>query len=176
MKKAFLLIWLLLLTGCAAGGLMSPHMKNTPTNFRGVEFGVNIKNRTDMIVEHESGLITRCAKKDEKMEIMGSQIDKISYNFYKGSFYEGRVLFKGIDNFYNIKSSLYAQHGLSLESKSRGLGLMSGALTGTTHLTPEQTKEKHTWYGGAVYITLQYISGEGILLYQFTPILGEIGK
>lgn len=176
MKKLILLSWLLFLTGCASGGLMSLDMKDTPTNFRGVEFGTNIKNVTDMIVEHESGLITRCAKKDEKMEMMGSKVDKISYNFYKGNFYEGRVLFKGIDNFYNIRSSLYAQHGMSLESKSRGLGIMSGALTGTAHLMPEQTREKHSWYSDTVYIILEYTSGEGILIYQFIPILREIEK
>ncbi|MGZ3767553.1 MAG: hypothetical protein ACXVBX_13090 [Flavisolibacter sp.] len=171
MKRIILFICMLFVTGCAMGELLSMNMKNAPTNFRGVDFGTNVNKSSDMIVEYQDGLITRCTRKDDKMYMMGAKVDKILYNFYKGDFYEARILFKSIDNFYSIRDALYSQHGLSLESKSTGLGIMRQQMTGRAQSVPEQTKERHSWYSKTTYITLEYTGGECILRYQFTPIL-----
>jgi len=174
MKKVVLLICMLFITGCAT--FLTPTMKNAPADFRGIEFGTNLNTLSDMIIEYQDEVITRCIRIGERLEVMGYKVDKISYNFYKGKFYEGKILFKGIESLHGIKTILSNRHNLPLEAKAAGLSILSGQLTGTGHLIPEQAKEINTWYSDAVYIKLEYISGKGILTYQFISVLKEMEK
>lgn len=175
--KRIILYLAILLTGCATTGGLSTikGMKNEPDEFRGIKFASPLKNYPDMKIIYQDKKITKCVKKNENLNYKGFPMDQIYYVFYEGKFFEGEIIFKGIGLYNQLKQDLYNTYGITMEQKAENYRLASDLLSWQAQ-GPINIQNQHTWYGQNVYIKLQYGSGEGILIYQYLPILREIYK
>ena len=163
---------MVLFIGCAT----IPTMENTPTDFRGIKFGININDLSNMIIEYQDESIIKAIRDNENLEVFGIKVEKIRYDFYKKRLYMVKIYFQKTDTYNDIQATLIQNHGLAIQQQATQLRYISGALQGNTHLVPNQPTDILVWYGEPTCITLEYVTGEGegYVIYQYMPILKEI--
>ena len=129
--------------------------QNEPDGFRGIKWGTNISELTDMLVAESGKDTLYYVRKNDTMKIGDADIDQISYGFYKSRFFQVLVEYKGYVNFTKLKAILIGQYGKPEQ--------------------PNQLMEKYFWSGGTVDIFFDYseMSKRGNIYYAFRPIQQE---
>jgi len=142
-------LWLsILILPCSSFGF-----QNEPDNFRGIKWGTNINELSDMYFVESQDKFKIYKRKNDKMKIASAEIDNISYFFYKKRFFTIFIQFKGLSNFQHLKSTLFQLYG------------------------PPNYVDS-VWHGTSVGVILEYYETlkKGAITYTYTPIALEYGK
>jgi len=163
MKKLLITIGLaIFMLGCISADAL--YMKNEPQEIHGLKFGSLLSNIPDMQYEN-----ARYFRENENLSVFDIPVTAVIYKFYQEQLYEITFLFTGIHNYHAFRSVLHNKHGLSLGAQSMDLGFWTG------DIVPMDTN-KEAWSGKKVYIHLEYQAGNGMLQYQYLPILNKLNK
>ena len=129
--------------------------QNEPDGFRGIKWGTNISELTDMRVVETGKDSLYYVRKNDTVKIGDADIDQISYGFYKSRFFQVLVEYKGYVNFTKLKAILIGQYGKPEQ--------------------PNQLMEKYFWSGQTVDIYFDYneMLKNGNIYYSFRPIQQE---
>ena len=129
--------------------------QNEPDGFRGIKWGTNIRELTDMLVVESGKDTLYYARKTDNMKIGDADIGQISYGFYKNRFFVALVEYKGYVNSTKLKAILIGQYGKPEQ--------------------PNQLMEKYFWSGQTVDIYFDYneMLKSGNIYYSFRPIQQE---
>jgi len=132
--------------------------QNEPDGFREIKWGTNISELTDMLLVESGRDSEYYCRKNDKTKIGDTNIDQISYGFYKNRFYVVLVEYTGFLNFTKLKAILFDQYGKPDQ--------------------PNQLMEKYFWSGRTVDIYFDYneILKKGAIYYAFRPIQQERAK
>jgi hypothetical protein len=132
--------------------------QNEPDGFRGIKWGTNISELTDMLVVESGKDTLYYARKTDNMKIGDADIGQISYGFYKNRFFVALVEYKGYVSFTKLKAILFDQYGKPEQ--------------------PNQPMENYFWVGGTVDIYFDYndMLKSGNVYFSFRPIQQERAK
>jgi hypothetical protein len=149
-------LFLLIISVCVAIPALA--FQNEPDGFRGIKWGTNISELSDMLVVESGKDTLYYSRKDENMKVGDADIDQISYGFYKNRFFVVLVEYHGHSNFTKLKAILIDQYGKAEQ--------------------PNQLMERYFWFGGTVDIYFDYndMHKNGNIYYSFRPIQQERGK
>ncbi len=141
--KTYLAILLLLIL------LISPTVsiafQNEPKGFRGIVWGTNIRELSDMELSTDAGSIIFYKRKNDKMKIGDADIEKIIYGFDYGRFFFVQIEFNNLSNLRKIKNTLYQLYGRAdyfSESIEDYMWLGSNTYKGKIELTYDKTLER----------------------------------
>jgi hypothetical protein len=129
--------------------------QNEPNTFRGIRWGVNIKELHDMKLVEDAGDSKFYVKKNDKMKIGDADIEEVAYGFYKGRFDCVQIKFSNLLNFLRIHETFSQLYGSAYR--------------------PNRFMEDYYWLGNNVTIGLEYneILKKGRAIYSFEPIAEE---
>lgn len=129
--------------------------QNEPDGFRGIKWGTNISELSEMGIIEDHGEQKLYVRKNDKMQIGDADLEVIIYVFYKDRLYGVMVIYNSSLNFSKLKETLFQVYG-------------SGR-------RPNPFMEKYNWYGSSVLITLDFneIREKGSIIYFYVPILKE---
>lgn len=133
--------------------------KNVWSGFRGLEWGVNIRNTTGLKLERQEGLDTIYVREKDELAIGGAKLTSIFYVFHKSRFYGVRVTAKGASNRNAMKAAVFAHYGKGRQ--------------------PNRFIEKWHWYQkNGVSMTLFYNESKEMtrLIMYYMPIVREISR
>ena len=155
-RKSGTLIFLLIISVYVA--IPGLAFQNEPHGFRGIKWGTNISELTDMLVVESGKDTLYYARKTDNMKIGDADIGQISYGFYKNRFFVALVEYKGYVNFTKLKAILFDQYGKPEQ--------------------PNQLMENYFWVGGTVDIYFDYndMLKSGNVYFSFRPIQQERAK
>ena len=145
-----------------AGVLLIPSIaltfQNEPDNFRGIKWGTNINELSDMqhIGEMDEIGVFYTRKRD-KMKIGDADLDYVHYAFYEDRFHTVFIKISSKSDFDKIKATLNSLYGKAKQANP--------------------FIEKYLWEGNEVRIILKSgIFGDTNLIYGYKPIIFEIIK
>jgi hypothetical protein len=152
-KKLRRFVFFLVLTVFAAIPVFA--FQNEPEGFGGIKWGTNISEVNDLLLVESGKDTDYYCRKNDQMKIGDSNIDRMSYGFYKNRFYVVLVEYTGYLNFTKLKAILFGQYGKPER--------------------PNQLMEKYFWSGGTVDIFFDYndMLKNGNIYYVFRPIQQE---
>jgi len=129
--------------------------QNEPDGFRGMKWGTSISELSDFTLKDGKGETKIYVKKNDKMKIGDSDIDGISYVFYKDKFYGVMIRFRNITNFIGIKETCQQLYGSGYR--------------------PNRFMKNYLWHGSNVTVYLKYseITKDGTLVYTDKNIAQE---
>jgi len=146
-------LWIIILIfPCSSFGF-----QNEPESFRGIKWGTNINELSDMVCVQKNGL-KYYKKKNDKMKIGDAEIEDIVYSFYKKRFSGVIITFRDLSNFDSLQSTLFQVYGKGQR--------------------PNQFMEEYAWLGTNIWIFFKYneISKKGSINYYYYPLWNEYKK
>ena len=95
--------------------------QNEPVEgFRDIPWATNIRDLgKSMKLDSEDGEEKFYTRRNDKLEIAGASIDKITYGFYQGLFYSVIIRFSSEENYMRLKQRLAEIHGGTAAYRSR---------------------------------------------------------
>jgi len=128
--------------------------QNEPDGFRGIEWGTDISERSDMS-RIEENLYKR---KNDKLTIGNANVKLIAYMGYKGKLMAVVVTYEGFSNNEKIQQTFFQLYGKGYK--------------------PNRFMERYSWFGNDVQISLTYseINREGRIGYYYRPLWEEKEK
>jgi hypothetical protein len=151
------LVLLLIIALCVA--IPAFAFKNEPDEFRGIKWGTNIGQLTDMVLSGDSGEEKFYLRKNDKMQIGDATLDTLEYAFYKERFFAVFIKFKGDTNSDSLWDTLSYVYG-----KSDGKGLEVGSFYWEGTTVKLWFRHNYTVHGRAL---------EGEIIYFYKPICNE---
>ena len=132
------------------------NFENEPSDFRGVKWGMNISELSDMILTRKYDDESHYIKRNEKNEIGKAKIESINYIFYKNKFSNCFIIFKGIDNYISLSKIYHGIHGFPISKDENGSFI-------------------EEWRGKKLFLSLEYKkkTHNGFVLYTHMPLLRE---
>ena len=129
--------------------------QNEPDGFRGIKWGTNISELSEMGLIEDDGESKFYVRKNDKMQIGDADLELIAYVFYKDRLYGVMVKYSSSLNFSKLKETLFQVYG-------------SGR-------RPNPFMEEYHWYGSSVLIGLDFneIWEKGSISYFYKPIVEE---
>jgi hypothetical protein len=127
-----------------------------PADFRGIKWGSNIRDLSEMKLLAEEGALKFYEKTNDRQKIGEAYVDKIVYGFHKDRFYTVMIYYTSPENFARIRDSL-----------SSALGSPSQA---------NESEKKLFWNGEQVNVLLNFddAAKSGRITYLFKPIQLEV--
>ena len=131
----------------------APAFENEPDGFRGITWGMNIKDLDGMIFVERSQASDVYSRIGDKMSIGKAEVKKILYSFYKGRFYFVTIQFQSHANYLNLNNVFFRVYGV-----------------------PSSIDENSChWRGKDIDILSSFDkdSGYGVAAYRYRPIYNE---
>lgn len=160
-KKLLLTVVLPVALAVAVAGayLFWTSPREDPADFRGIRWGENIRNLTDLKLVAEEGNLKFYERENERMTLVDVPVERIVYGFYQDRFYSVLVYFNSAAGFVKIKDGLARELGAPFQ--------------------PTDVQRKYFWSGDMVNLLLSFddASDKGRAAFFFRPIQleAEIG-
>ena len=121
-----------------------------PDGFRGITWGTDISTLKDMtLVMAIDDDVKRYQRKGDVLKIGEAKLDHIHYEFWKGKFYLVEIEVQGVENWNNLKRTMFARFGKGQNMQGEG----------------ENRLESYRWEGEKAAIIMMYDStGGGITI------------
>lgn len=154
MKQITLMFFLLL--------LVIPNLGWTQEEFRGIKWGANITELSDMIPEQappKTGPdIKYYSRKGEENKIGEIAVTKIIYSFYKDKFWAAGINFDNYSSYQSLLAGLTSKYGNGYH--------------------PNRYIEEYNWFLSTLAIAIKYsnISKIGSVNYYYKPISNEMSE
>jgi len=129
--------------------------QNEPKTFRGIKWGTNISELSDMIFHAQQGESKVYFREKDQLIFGDADLLHIWYFFSNDRLYSVVINFEQWSNFNSLKTELFEIYGLG-------------------H-SPNRFKEEYRWVGSDVVIFFDYneLREEGKLSYYYLPIMKE---
>ncbi len=86
--------------------------------FGNIEWGQDVSTLEEMVcIKNKHPLQKICIKKDENLKIGKADLEAIEYYFWDGRFYSAKIIFKGKENFSQLKKQAFNTYGKGIEQK-----------------------------------------------------------
>jgi hypothetical protein len=131
-------------------------MENEPSNFRGMNWSININELSGMRLIAAEGDMKFYEKHNDDLSIGNAKASKIVYGFYKDSFYSLFLYYDEIINFSKLKNIYVEKYGEAFH--------------------PNEYINRYSWSGNKLDILLTYddILKNGRIVYFYRPIMDRI--
>ena len=129
--------------------------ENEPKDFRGIKWGTNISELSDMVFHTQQGESKVYFRKEDKLRFEDADLLQIWYFFSNDRLYSIVINFEEWSNFNSLKTELFNIYGIG-------------------H-APNRFKEEYRWMGSEVIVFFDYneIREEGKLSYYYLPIMKD---
>ena len=154
MIRAILCSVVAILTVAASAGAF----QNEPTEFRGIKWGAEITQLSDMEFQVKSAGLDIYSRKNENLAFGSADLKAVAYSFYKDRFCAVFVAYEDWSNFNALMLALSEMYGSGKRDENNPL--------------------EHTWLGKNIFIILDYneLSAQGKIIYYYAPIWFERDK
>ncbi len=129
--------------------------QNEPEAFRGIKWGTDINELSDMVFHTAYGESKIYFREKDKLQIGAADLLQIWYFFSHDRLYSVVITFEEWSNFNSLKTELFKLYGMG-------------------H-APDRFTEEYRWMGSEVIVFFDFneISDEGRLSYFYLPIMKE---
>ncbi|MBG0791460.1 MAG: hypothetical protein H0S80_13290 [Desulfovibrionaceae bacterium] len=118
-----------------------------PTSFRGLEWGVDLKDVSDLLPVQDAGFKGTYFKKNESMTLGEAELVSVAYYFKKDKLYRVGVAFEGRTNQFFLKDMLIEKYG-----PGRGIGFRYGWMWPDFSIELNYDNDKES---GSLYYTFE---------------------
>src|SRR5690242_6807679 len=109
--KLILLMFCLVMAGCAGTGRGGAAFRNEPETFRGIKWGQNIAELKNMqLVSRDNKGLAIYSRSDDQLSLGNAKLRRVRYVFWQKKFLEARMS-AAPDQLQALKKILYEQYG-----------------------------------------------------------------
>lgn len=156
-KRILVLVLAVVLGGLLVTGyLLLPSANKEPVDFRGMKWGSNLRDLSEMKLLAEDGNLKFFEKVNDLSKVGEVDVDKIIYGFHKDRFYNVMIYYSSPANFVKIRDTLAKEFGQPFQ--------------------PSESEKKCFWNGEQVNLLLNFdeASNTGRITFLFKPIQLEV--
>ena len=156
-RKALVVVLVALMAAIMAiAYMMLTVTKKEPGDFRGMKWGVNIRDLQGMELMAEEGDLKFFERTNDPTKLGDAEVDKVIYGFYKDRLYNVMIYFRSPSNFTKLEAMFSNELGKPFQ--------------------PNTSEKKLFWNGEDVNLLLNFdeASNNGRITYLFKPIQLEI--
>jgi hypothetical protein len=156
-KRILVLVLAVVLGGLLVTGyLLLPSASKEPVDFRGMKWGSNLRDLSEMKLLAEDGNLKFFEKVNDLPKVGEVDVDKIIYGFHKDRFYNVMIYYSSPANFVKIRDTLSNEFGQPFQ--------------------PSESEKKCFWNGEQVNLLLNFdeASNTGRITFLFKPIQLEV--
>ena len=109
--QLFLLMFCLVMAGCAGTGRGGASFRNEPESFRGIKWGQNIAEIKNMrLVSRDGKGLSIYSRNDDLLSLGEAKLKRVRYVFWQKKFLEAQMS-AAPDQLQALKNALYEQYG-----------------------------------------------------------------